>query len=66
MNKKCKIILTILIITLILGMGTYLYAVKKSKEKLDKELEEAYNNWLEKVEERKQIENLDIQENNEI
>lgn len=43
MNKKCKIILTILIITLILGMGTYLYAVKKSKEKLDKELEEAYD-----------------------
>jgi hypothetical protein len=43
MNKKSKIVLTILIIIFVICIGIYLYLVKKSNDKLETSLDEAYN-----------------------
>lgn len=60
MSKIGKIILIIILI-LILGTGTYLYIVKKSKDDLQKKLDNAYNGWQQEIEQGKSV-----QTNNEI
>lgn len=64
MSRKSKIVIAIVCIVVIVGIGLYVYAVKKGKANVEAQLNETYNNWLEKIAEENSVNQENVIDDN--